>query len=370
MRVDLLRVHNLRCFETVEFAPGPEVNWLVGENGAGKTTLLEAAYILSHGRSFRAGGRSAPCRYGASDYVIYAEISRNERWGHRDHRLGLTRRGDRWEARLDGHDLPALAPLFEVCPVVCFGPESPLLITGPAEERRGFLDWSVFHVEHGSLDLWRRWRRALRQRNALLRSSAGAAAFEPWEHDLDRLAAEIHRMRSGCLASLEPYVVEEAAAMVPEFGPARFNYRPGWDESLSLSEQLASMRDRDRERGYTQRGAHRADWSLDFERIARREHLSRGQAKAAALVCALALVRWLKDRTAQYPLLCLDDLDSELDQAHVGKLGDWLAGKPLQAWITSTSTPESSRLLPGWRMFHVEHSRVAPTRGVGSGHRV
>jgi len=353
MKIDLLRLRNLRCFETAEFAPGPGVNWLIGPNGAGKTTLLEAAYILSHGRSFRAGTRSAPCRHGSSHYLIYAETSRSTGSAHR---LGLARRGDRWEARLDGADLSALAPLFEVCPVVVFGPESPSLITGPGDERRSFLDWGVFHVEHRSLDIWRRWRRALRQRNALLRTDANAMAFEPWEHDLGNLAEEIHRMRSACLASLEPYVLEEASALVPEFGLARFDYRPGWDETTPLADQLGVMRDRDRERGFTQRGAHRADWSLEFEGIARREHLSRGQAKAVALVCVLGLVRWLKDRTADYPLLCLDDLDSELDAEHAGKVIRWMTGRPLQVWITATSKPTAS--LSEAALFHVEHSGV------------
>ena len=362
MKIDLLRLRNLRCFEAAEFAPGPGVNWLVGPNGAGKTTLLEAAYILSHGRSFRAHARSAPCRHGASNYLVYAEISRR---GGSSHRLGLARRGDRWEARLDGADLSTLAPLFEVCPVVVFGPDSPSLITGPADERRSFLDWSVFHVEHGSLHIWRRWRRALRQRNALLRDNAGSAAFEPWEHDLDSLAEDIHRMRSACLASLESYVLEEAAMLVPELGAARFDYRPGWDETVPFVDQLVAMRERDRERGFTQRGAHRADWSLEFEGVARREHLSRGQAKAVALVCVLGLVRWLKDRTAEYPLLCLDDLDSELDAEHAEKMINWMSDKPLQVWITSTSIPKTA--LPDAHLFHVEHAGVAAGKGSRAG---
>lgn len=355
MRISRLRVRNLRCFEAADFVPGPGANWLVGSNGAGKTTLLEAAYILSHGRSFRAGTRAAPCRHGAPNYLIYAEAIHGS---GAIHRLGLTRVADRWEARLDGVDLSTLAPLFEVCSVVYFGPESASMVTGPADERRGFLDWSVFHVEHRSLDTWRRWRRALRQRNALLRTNAGAAAFEPWEHDLDMLARDIHHMRGECLASLRPYIVEEAAALVPELGAPRFDYRPGWNESTPLSEQLATMRERDRERGFTQRGAHRADWALEFDRVARREHLSRGQAKAVALVCVLAQARWLKDRAGEYPVLCLDDLESELDPPHVAKVTAWLASKPLQVWITSTMAPDASRLARDTRVFHVKHTGV------------
>ena len=210
-------------------------------------------------------------------------------------------------------------------------------------------------MEHESLDVWRMWRRSLRQRNALLRTSASAVEFEPWEHDLAKLAARINAMRTACLASLGPYLEQEAKWLVPELGGLRIEYRPGWDEELGLELQLVSGRERERERGFTQHGAHRADWWLSFERVARRDHLSRGQAKAIALVCSLAQTRWLRDRIGEYPLLCLDDLDSELDEEHAAKIVGWLHGKPLQAWLTATGLPE---LQPGGdsSVFHVEQS--------------
>lgn len=353
MNIELLRADHLRCFEHVVFAPGPSTNWLVGPNGAGKTTLLEAAYILSHARSFRTGGRAAPKRQGANDYLIHAEIRRDDRSSVK---LGLARTDDRWTARRNGEDLPNLVPLFEACPVVYFGPESQALILGPAEERRGFLDWSVFHVEHASLFLWKAWRRALRQRNALLRQNAPAAEFLPWEHDLGRLAQGIHAMRARCLAALEPYVAREAATLVPELGHIRIEYRAGWDTGVGLPTQLADTRERDREMGFTRYGAHRADWMLVFEGIARREHLSRGQAKAAALVCILALTRWLKDSIGGYPLLCLDDLESELDALHAALVFQWLREMPVQSWLTGTCVPDSRHLSETARVFHVKHS--------------
>lgn len=240
--------------------------------------------------------------------------------------------------------------------MICFGPESLFLITGQAEERRNFLDWSVFHVEHATLDVWRRWRRALRQRNALLRTNASDAEFESWEHDLAGLAEEIHQMRGACLTSLQPYLQEEADRLVPELGFVCFDYKPGWDDALGLAWHLSHQRARDRERGFTQRGPHRADWSLRFDRVAQREHLSRGQAKAVALACALAQTRWLRERLGEYPLLCLDDLGSELDASHVVKVMAWLRDTPLQAWLTSTSHPTASQRGDGTCVFHVEHA--------------
>jgi DNA replication and repair protein RecF len=364
VNIELLRAGNLRCFEHVSFAPGPGINWLIGPNGAGKTTLLEAAYILSHGRSFRAGGRTAPKRHGANGYLVYAEIQGSRR---PKTRLGLTRAEDRWIGRLDGADLPSLAPLFEACPVVHFGPESQTLILGPAEERRGFLDWSVFHVEHASLVLWKAWRRALRQRNALLRQSAPSGDFAPWEHDLGRLAQEIHIMRARCLAGLEPYVAQEAAVLVPELGCVRIDYRPGWDTEHGLARQLAETRNRDREMGFTRFGAHRADWVMVFDEVAKREHLSRGQAKAAALVCTLALTRWLKDNVGEYPLLCVDDLESELDAPHAALVIQWLHETAVQSWLTGTRMPDASRVSATTRLFHVKHAECQSLGPIAGG---
>ncbi|MGH8152302.1 MAG: DNA replication/repair protein RecF [Rhodanobacteraceae bacterium] len=352
MNIQLLRATNLRCFEQVSFVPGPGINWLIGPNGAGKTSLLEAAYILSHGRSFRPGGRAAPRRNGAHDYLIYAEVTRE---GRAKVRLGLARSEDRWTARENGEDLPNLAPLFEACPVVYFGPESQGLVLGPAELRRSFLDWAVFHVEHASLALWRAWRRTLRQRNALLRQNATARDFAPWEADLADGAERIHGLRGRCLDALEPYFAQEAAALVPELGPLRVAYRPGWDTAMGLREHLVQTRDRDRERGFTGHGPHRADWSLRFDRVAERTHLSRGQAKAVALVCTLALTRWLGDTLGEYPLLCLDDLESELDAPHANLVIEWLKARSIQSWLTRTEPIDPATPIDGAVVFHVEH---------------
>jgi DNA replication and repair protein RecF len=357
VKIDLLHAESLRCFESLSLTPGAGLNWLVGANGAGKTTILEAAYILSRGHSFRGGGRTAPCRRGAGRYLIRATLTRARRSGIR---LGLEREAEHWGARLDGKALGSLAPLFEACPVVYFGPESPQLIVGPADGRRGFLDWSVFHVEHASLELWRRWRRALRQRNALLRTDAPAAHFEPWERELAVVAGALDKLRTACLATLEPCLRSEAAWLVPELGAASFEYRPGWDTEVGLERQLADQRGRDRERGFTQFGAHRADWSLKFEQVAHKEHLSRGQAKSVALACLLGQTRWLRDRLGEFPLLCLDDLGSELDVEHAGRVVEWLRDKSPQVWLTATEPPGAGWNPDGACAFHVEHAAVTP----------
>ncbi|MEO6967674.1 MAG: DNA replication/repair protein RecF [Rhodanobacteraceae bacterium] len=354
MKIDLLRAHNLRCFDALEIVPGPRLNWLVGPNGAGKTSLLEGIHTLSHGRSFRAAGREAMARRGQSGYDIYAELRHES--GSR-YRLGMARENARWQIRVDGIACTTLQPLLESCAVVCFEPGSHGLIVGHSEERRRFLNWGVFHVEHDSLTLWRDYRRVLRQRNTLLREQAPDVQFEPWEREMERYARLLEAGRKAYVESLVPNLRAFSARFLSELGEPRFIYRPGWDPQEALTAQLAEQRDRDRQRGHTRHGPHRADWALVFEHAPGREYLSRGQTKLVAMICVLAQAAQFAEHAGEWPILCIDDLGSELDAQHQEQVLQWLTAQPVQAWITATAPPADSGP-PLTTVFHVEHGTM------------
>src|SRR5689334_1612611 len=128
MRFERLRVQGLRCLGDVSLDLFEGLHVFVGANGAGKTSVLEAAYLLSHGRSFRSGAREALLQRGRPSLAVFAELGGAS--GAR-RRLGMGREGSRWEARLDGVEVP-LGQLVQACAVVCFEPGSHALIAGPA----------------------------------------------------------------------------------------------------------------------------------------------------------------------------------------------------------------------------------------------
>lgn len=355
MRLERLYLQGFRCISelTLDLAPG--VNVLLGANGAGKTSILEAAFLLSHGRSFRSGARDALLQRGAAGLSIFSSVR------HADglvHRLGLRREGPSWGARLDGQDVP-VGELIRECAVVCFEPGSHALIAGAAEERRRFLDWGVFHVEHEFLLTWRRYQRALRQRNSLLRMGtvADAGLLAPWEVELARTGMLIDQWRRSYLDRFLPFLREQSALLLPELGGLDLRYRPGWPEGEDLAEVLASQRSRDQGRGHTVAGAHRADWSLSFESAPQREHLSRGQEKLTALICVLAQALLDAQHRGEWPIVCLDDLASELDQVHQAAVVDSLRKTSAQVVISGTELPEV--LERGTvEMFHVEQGQL------------
>ncbi|HEX6613193.1 MAG TPA: DNA replication/repair protein RecF [Rhodanobacteraceae bacterium] len=354
MRIDLLRAHHIRCFDAVEIVPGPRLNWLVGPNGAGKTSLLEAVYLLSHGHSFRASARDALIQRDHAGFDLFVDLVRKTA----RHRLGLARGDGQWRVQIDGEPSATLSPLLELCAVVCFEPGSHALITGAAENRRGFLDWGVFHVEHHTLDWWREYRRALRQRNALLKRGGGPDQFGFWEEELGRLGLYIDDARRAYLEIFREKVLGLATILLPELGEPHLSFRSGWDREQPLQHALAEHRERDVARGHTRLGPHHADWRLEFELAPGREFLSRGQTKLAALACVLAQAVAFACQWGEWPLLCLDDLTSELDEVHQRNVLEWVSGQPTQVWLTATHLPAGG--IPEGKQFHVEHGILRP----------
>ena len=353
MQLKNLRIENLRLFGQVELAFAPRWNLLTGENGSGKTSVLEAAYLLSHGRSFRTSAREALVRHGAEGYSVYGELA-----GGGAARLGIARAGRKLEARLDGAHV-GIGELMRHAAVLCFEPGSHELVAGPSEERRRFLDWGVFHVEHDFLPVWRRYQRALKQRNALLRARADPTELETWDRELARAAEPLVQMRSGYFSALEPWLRALLRDLLPELGEAELVFDPGFPQDMAFADALARNRERDLARGHTGAGPHRADFRLAFAAAPRREHLSRGQEKLCAFALVMAQAHLFASGRGEWPVLCLDDLASEVDARHHARIIDTVDASGAQVIATGTVEPAGFDVVHGGlARFHVEQGRI------------
>lgn len=360
MRLLDLRIANLRLIQSLDLELAPGWNLFHGANGAGKTTLLEAVFLLSHGRSFRQGAREALAGNQGNEYSVFAQTVDGDA---RAARIGISRTRSRHEARIDGDNV-TLAELTRQIAVVCFEPGSHALIAGGAEERRRFVDWGVFHVEPDFIVAWRRYQRALRQRNTLLRSGLGFAAhdgdaLDTWDAELVAAAEPLHNYRCAWVERLQSPLADRLARFLPELGEPAIQFDAGWDVDSDLAGILAASRERDLARGFTSRGPHRADWSLTFPGAPRREHLSRGQEKLCALACILAQADLYAAQHEHWPIVCLDDLASELDDAHFRAVVADLRNTPAQVLATGTDmTSFVNARTTGDAVFHVEQGNV------------
>ncbi|MGE0080321.1 MAG: DNA replication/repair protein RecF [Thiohalomonadaceae bacterium] len=353
MAINRLEVRDFRNLASVTLDPGPRINHIEGPNGSGKTSLLEAIHLAGVGRSFLTHQKHVFIRQGASDttvFVMHGDGDSVERIGVRCAAAGET------EFRRNGEKVESRAALAQGMPVVVVTPESHSLVEGGPKERRGFLDWGLFHVEPGFLEAWRRYQRALRQRNAAL--AQGAADADAWLPFLIEMGASIDRARR----SLVERLGEElgGSPLLPSLpGAVRLDYDQGWARDRSLAEALSRDRERDRRDGYTHSGPHRAELRIRSGEHLATEILSRGQEKL--LVCALwlAQLKLVREQGRQRAVVLLDDLPAELDERNRAILLDALYGLEAQVFVTTTDRALTPSTLPDTRLFHVEQGRFA-----------
>ncbi|MGH8167715.1 MAG: DNA replication/repair protein RecF [Woeseiaceae bacterium] len=338
---------DFRCLSSATLEAHPKYNLIHGPNASGKTSLLEAIAYLGRGKSFRGAPTERLVRHGCSEFLLFAKLQgaspRGTAVGVRNGRAGL-------EISVDGDRSGGAAALARVLPLQIVDPDVHNLVAGGPEHRRQYLDWIAFHVEQGYLGLWRRFRRALKQRNAALRDG-DTDELRGWDREFADLAVEVDAMRVQALGrTLESL---EATGQRLLGSVVRFEYRRGWGADKSLAEALAQCLDRDLQTGSTGVGPHRADLRLIYDERQARKLVSRGQQKLLACAMILAASQVAEAKLGQPLLLLLDDPAAELDAGSLERLMSEVVA--LEAQVIATALHSDARLFPETpARFHVE----------------
>lgn len=346
-------IQNFRCIESAQLELDPRCTGILGENASGKTSLLEAIYFLGHGRSFRTAQRDKLRGVHANWFRVVGRVS-TERGSLV---AGVEFTGEKTRAHLAGQGVSGIAEIAEVLPIQVIDPGVHRLIEEGSSRRRRLVDWGVFHVKHEFLSSWRRYQRALQQRNAALKTPAAAELITAWEGELAAAGAIVDQLRSEYIAELRPHFERFASRLVGS--TAQFSYRRGWVQEMTLAEALTSARAKDLRLKTTTVGPHRADLSFQVDGTVARDRVSRGQQKmlAAAFVLSQLALRAARD----VPLACLmlDDPAAELDVDNLGKLLAAIAEIPSQLIVTSVHERGLEGIDVG-RRFHVKQGHFGP----------
>ena len=347
------KVSNFRCVESAELELGSDFNLIYGANASGKTSLLEALAYLGRGKSFRGASVANMVMHGQSEFLLFGET----RWEERSQKVGVRNSKDGIEIRVDGSSEGGLAALADALPLQVIDPEVHNLVAGGPELRRRYLDWVAFHVEHDHLETWRRFRRALKQRNAALRAQSGSAAIRSWNAKFVELSLALDDSRRRALGTLIDSLLEYGLALLEtELG---FEYQRGWAKEKTLEEALIEGADRDFHLGVTQHGPHRADLRVRYDERQARKLVSRGQQKLLASAMVLAATDTAQTALERPLLLLLDDPAAELDAESLDRLLDMVKGLGCQVVATSLDKGALD-IPPGSSVFHVEHGVLTP----------
>lgn len=352
MPIQRFTATNFRCLGHAELDADPGYNLIYGPNASGKTSILEAIAYLGRGKSFRGAATADLIRHGEQEFVLFGEVLA----GDRTARVGVRNNSDGLQVRVDGEGGGGAAALAAVLPVQIIDPDVHGLVAGAPEQRRRYLDWLAFHVEHGYLDAWRRFRRVLRQRNAALRSGAAAEVISGWDTEFAAQAAMIDRGRRAALMAVSEALQRTADELLQS--DIEFSYQRGWSADKRLSAALEEGVERDRQLGNTQLGPHRADLRLSSGTRRARRLVSRGQEKLLACAMVLAATEAAQTALEQPVLLLLDDPAAELDSDSLQRLMRQVAALGCQVVATSLEPDERLFAAPA-ALFHVEHGRLS-----------
>lgn len=342
---------DFRCLESVDVEFSPTHNLIYGCNASGKTSILEAIAYLGRARSFRGASTRELVRHGQEQFVVIGTADNGTRkvaLGIRNGKAGL-------EVHTDGEKSSSAAPLAEALPLQVIDPDVHDLVAGGPEGRRRYLDWVAFHVEPAYLDQWRRFRRALKQRNAALRDGARRELLDGWDAEFADLGEQVNAARVRMVSIVAPAIERFGEDLLGS--PVGIDYQRGWPADKSLGEAVSESIDRDLQLASTQCGPQRADLKLRYDERQARKLVSRGQQKLLACALVLAATEVVQTQLERPLLLLLDDPSAELDASSVAQLMAAVEAVGSQV-IATTLHPEQPLFRAEPALFHVEQGSV------------
>ncbi len=372
--ISRLTLTNFRNYASLslELKPGPVV--LSGDNGAGKTNLLEAISLLAPGRGLRRAPYADVAREGNDgSFALHAKLDGPE--GEVDIGTGIMAadggEGGR-RVRINGAPARNADELLQWLRVVWLTPSMDTLFTGPAGDRRRFLDRLVLAVDaaHGQRAL--AYEKAMRGRNRLLaENSRDGAWFEAIETQLAETGVAIAAARAELVRLLAAKIEQ-----LPGDGPfprsdialageleARVATMPAVDVEEGFRRALAAGRERDRAAGRTLEGPHRSDLIVRHRpKSMPAELCSTGEQKALLVGIVLSHARLTGEISGMTPILLLDEIAAHLDAGRRAALFSILEDMQCQAFMTGTDAALFSSLEGRAQFLTVDHGTVGATR--------
>ena len=349
MKLNAIQITNLRNIRSAKTTLHPHINFITGNNGSGKTSFLEAIYLLASGHSFRTREISALISHNQEKLVVFANTI-NEQYVSIQKSIKLPT-----IARINGQPCLTSSELafFLPCQVI-YQDIFQFIDAGPVV-RRGLLDWGLFHVEHSYHSIWKDYRRALKQRNALLKQRVPNTQLLPWNKMLSSLATMLDELRRGYFLKLEQAFTEILPKLIEV--ECSLHYYKGWDkrnENKDLETLLNVNYEMDLARTHTHYGAHQADLSVTSSDFKVKNFLSRGQQKMILFALKFAQSTLLKEPC----IYLIDDFTSELDSIHVQRLLTYIAESSHQFIITlRKELPVSEQFISSHHVYsmHLGH---------------
>jgi DNA replication and repair protein RecF len=369
LRIHTLRLTNFRNFDDLSVEFSDRRNVILGANAEGKTNILDAVHMLGVGRSHLERRDSNLVRFGEEYYRIEGVF---------DHigvktTIEVAYNADGKRIRLNGKE--ARGPdLIGLAAVVITSPDDIDIIKGAPQLRRRFLDIAISQTSRRYLTSLQQYVRALAQRNVLLRDARDRGEKPNtgvWDRALVESGARVVAYRLWFLELLTPRVEANFALISGGGNTLALPYEPRAyrindvlpdDEGAGAEhiapvfmEALEKSRDNEIARGYTLVGPHVDDFRFLVDGRDIRQFGSEGEQRTSVLSLRCAEAAAMEEKLGKAPIVLLDDVFAELDDARGAALISLISGFDQ---IILTSSRQSPLVGEKVHRIHVKDCRV------------
>jgi DNA replication and repair protein RecF len=352
LKLDIYAVRNIQKQTII---PASGINFIVGENGSGKSALIEAIFILGRAKSFRSTTIRPVINFAQNELIVSAQTLQAN--GSTIH-LGIQLDSKGFCCRINQQTTQKRSALAYALPLQLIHPKSYELLDAGPQLRREFLDWGGFNDDEKFLPAWRNYKKALSQRNSLLKARR-PEHINVWDKELVYYGTIVNSYRQLYLQKFKP-VFTDIIDKFLEIDDIDIKLISGWDPLLDFQQILSEDLDKDLRYGFTHSGPHRGDFQLLIGNRIAKDFVSRGQLKLLVMSLKLAQVQLLAKEHNNMGCFLIDDFAAELDKTNRAKLLHYLYEMECQVFITATEISDFGDLshMKNYKMFHVEHGNI------------
>ena len=332
-----LQLRNFRCFETLRVELAPGFNFFLGRNGEGKTSILEAACVLLRLQSQRSSTLAPAVRFGENAFGLAGQIG--------NHRLEFRYSTLRRKVSLDSVEQRTFGEYLRFARVVSFANTDIELVRGSSEARRRYLDFLGSQIDSLYRPTLRAYERALRSRNALLKSGEPRPReIAAYDVPLIENGTKLGNIRARLVERLSPLAAEAHRQISGVDENLQLQFAPGNGDDFERD--LSNSQARELRLRQTIVGPHRDDIELLVQGKAASQFASEGQQRTVALALKIAQARMFALEESAPPLLLIDDIFGELDPVRRNALLQSLPADA-QKLVTATTMQWSEQEMAG-----------------------
>lgn len=335
MLIDKLHLENFRSHTMNDYVFSSGINAIIGPNGSGKTSIVEAISLIASGHSFKGAEDKELVRRGAN----YLNIEATTIKGKIATKVKINVVNGQKRVYIDGTAIKRLSELIEVLNVVTFEPKEVGLLQGAPRLRRKFLDFAISKSSPFYLAKLQEYDKLLSERNKILKEDEIDETHLNIVTDLLIKASQpICEMREKYVKALNACLGKVYSRIDSSKKNPQIVYEPFVKVSDAfLIEAKTAFKDaltNDLAKKVTSIGPQKDDFliTLNGENVA--TYGSQGENRIAIIALKLASHQVVTSREEK-PVVILDDVLSELDDAHKDKLLTYLKTID-QVFITAT----------------------------------